>query len=149
MIWLMRIGWIGITLMLQKVIVLISRIGGEVRLPEVMGTTVIMVGEVAQPVCVRQDVLETSVSVMDCGITAPVGDIDVVGNGTNITAESMDPRNNFETVHGMPVYFGGDINDSDYEFPGDNDHDTREEILTFGTGIMGFPRTTRNHSCLL
>ena len=28
------------------------------------------------------------------------------------------------TVHGMPVYYGGDLNDSDCETPGDNDYDT-------------------------
>ena len=27
----------------------------------------------------------------------------------------MDPRNEFETVDGMPVYYGGDLSDSDCE----------------------------------
>ena len=27
----------------------------------------------------------------------------------------------------MPVYYGGDLNDSDYETPGDNDYDTWED----------------------
>ena len=30
-----------------------------------------------------------------------------------------DPRNDFETVDGMPVYYGGDFNDSDCEDPRD------------------------------
>ena len=30
-----------------------------------------------------------------------------------------DPRNDFETVDGMPVYYGGDFNDSDCEYPHD------------------------------
>ena len=49
------------------------------------------------------------------------------GDGASITAESKDPRNEFETVHGMPVYYGGDLNDSDCETPGDNDYDTWQD----------------------
>ena len=64
---------------------------------------------------------------MDIGITVPVGDIPVAGNGATIKAESKDPQNEFETVHGMPVYYGGDLNDSDWETPGDNDYDTWED----------------------
>ena len=90
-----------------------------------MGATVMMVGEVAQPTHVRQDLLETSVPVMVIEITVPVGDIPMAGNGAPITAESEDPQNNFETVHGMPVYYGGD--DSDCETPGDNEYDTWED----------------------
>ena len=86
-----------------------------------MGAMVMMVEDVAQPARVRQDLLETSVPVMDIGITAPVGDIP-------ITAELKDPQTDFETVHRMPVYYGGDLNDSDYESPGGNDYDTWEDL---------------------
>ena len=58
---------------------------------------------------------------MDIEITVPVGEIPMVGNGAHIAAESVDPQNNFETVHGMPVYYGGDLNDSDCETPADYD----------------------------
>ena len=44
-----------------------------------------------------------------------------------IMIDTADPRNNFETVHGMPVYYGGDLNDSDCETPGDNDYDTWDD----------------------
>ena len=70
-----------------------------------MGATVMLVGDVAhdQPAHVRQDLLETSLPVMDIAIMVPVGDIPMAGHGAPITAESKDPRNDFETVHGMPV----------------------------------------------
>ena len=42
---------------------------GEVRLP----STVMVVGEMAPPVLVRQDSLDASVAVMDIGIMVPVG----------------------------------------------------------------------------
>ena len=116
-IWLIRIGWIGITLMLRKNVVLM----GDDRLPNAMGSAVMMVGEVAQPAHVRQDLLVTSVPVVDIRITVPVGDIPMVGNDVPITAGSADPRKYVETVHGMPVYCGGDLGDSDCETPGDND----------------------------
>ena len=86
----------------------------------------------------RQDLLATSVPVMDIEITVPVGDIPMAGNGAPIAAESADPRNTFETVHGMPVYFGGDLNDSDYETPGDNDYDTAVPRNNFET-VHGMP----------
>ena len=33
--------------------------------------------------------------------------------------DMRDPRNDFETVDGMPVYYGGDFDDSDCEDPRD------------------------------
>ena len=45
-------------------------------------------------------------------------------DGTYNTAEYKDPWNEFETVNGMPVYYGGDLNDSDCENPGDIDYET-------------------------
>ena len=98
---------------------------GEDRLPNAMGSAVMMEGEVAQPAHVQQDLLATSVPVMDNEITVPVA-----GNGAPIMTESADPRNTFETVHGMPVYYGGDLNDSDHETPGDNDYDTADPGIT-------------------
>ena len=38
-------------------------------------------------------------------------------------ADYKDPRNEFETVDGMPVYYGGDFNDSDCEDPRDIAHE--------------------------
>ena len=69
---------------------------GAVRVPNTMGATVMMVGEVAQPACVRQDLLEASVPVMNIGIMMPVGDIPRAGDGASITAESKDPRNEWD-----------------------------------------------------
>ena len=100
---------------------------GEVRMPNAMGATVMMVGDVAQPAHAQQDLWETSVPVIDIGITVTVGDILMAGNGAPITAESTDPQNEFEIVHGMPVYYGGYLNDSDCETPRDNDYDTWED----------------------
>ena len=58
---------------------------------------------------------------------SPAGVESLIGNGAHIAAESADPRNTFETVHGMLVYYGGDLNDSDCKTPGDNDYDTWED----------------------
>ena len=52
------------------------------------------------------------------------GGIPMACDGTYTTAEYKDPRNEFETVDGMPVYYGGDLNDSDCENPGDIDYET-------------------------
>ena len=61
---------------------------------------------------------------MDIAITVYMGDIPMAGHGAPIVAESKDLRNDCETVHGMPVYYGGDLNDSDCETLGDNDYAT-------------------------
>ena len=110
-------------------------------MPDARGATVMMVGEVAQLARVRQDLLESSVPVVDIGKTVPVGDIPMAGDA----APLMDPRNKFETVHGMPVYNGGDLNDSDYETPEDHDYDTWEDWCDsdIRDRYYGFP------SCLL
>ena len=79
---------------------------GDDRLPNAMGSAVMIVGEVAQPAHVRQDLLVTSVPVMDIEITVPVGDIPMAGNGTHIAAESADSRNTLETVKGLSIMDG-------------------------------------------
>ena len=100
-----------------------------------------MVGEVTRPAHVRQDLLATSVPVMDMEITVPVGDIPMAGIDVPIAAELVDPQNTVETVYGMPICCGGDLNDSDYETPGDNDYDTWEDWCDFDirNRYCGFP----------
>ena len=80
----------------------------------------------------------TSVAMIDVGIMVPVGNIPMTGIVTPAATELADPRNSFETVNGMAVYYGGDLNDY-----------AAWEDWTFGTGIAGFSRTIRNPSCLL
>ena len=90
----------------------------------------------------RQDLLATSVPVMDIEITVPVEDIPMAGIDVPIATELADPRNTVETVHGMPICYGGDLNDSDYETPGDNDYDTWEDWCDSGDirdRYCGFP----------
>ena len=79
-----------------------------------MGSVAMMVCEVTRPMHVRQDLLAISVPVMDMEITVPMGDIPMAGIDVPIAAELADPRNTVETVHGMPICYGGDLNDSDY-----------------------------------
>ena len=122
----------------------------NVRFPNAMDTTVMMVGEVAQPAHVHQDLLETSLPVTDIAITVPVGDIPMAGQDAPIMTEFRDPRNDFETIHGMPIYYGRDLNESDSETPGDNDYDTWEDWCDsdIWDRYCGFPRMTRKPSCL-
>ena len=70
---------------------------GDVRFPKAMGSAVMIVGEVTRPAHVRQDLLATSVPVMDIEITVPVGDIPMAGIEVPIAAELADPRNTLET----------------------------------------------------
>ena len=74
----------------------------------------------------------------------------MAGQDAPIMTEFRDTRNDFETVHGMPVYYGGDLNDSDCETPGDNDYDTWEDWCDsdIRDRYCGFPRMTRKPSCL-
>ena len=59
-----------------------------------------------------------------CAVVAMVG-IDAVHTGEDLpmdcdaASDMWDPRNDFETVDGMPVYYGGDFNYSDCEDPCD------------------------------
>ena len=55
-----------------------------------------------------------------CAVVAMVG-VDAVHTGKEIPmdCDMWDPRNDFETVDLMPVYYGGDFNDSDCEYPRD------------------------------
>ena len=97
---------------------------GEARLPNTKCAPVMMIGEEAQPARLRQDSLDAPVAVRDVGIMVPVEGILMASDGTYSTAEYKDPRNEFETVDGMPVYYGGDLHDSDCENPGDIDYET-------------------------
>ena len=77
-------------------------------MPNAMGSAVMIIGEVTQPVHVRQDLLVTSVLVMDIEITIPVGDIPMAGIDVPIADELADPQ----------YTDGGDLNYSDYETRG-------------------------------
>ena len=97
---------------------------GNDQLPNALDSAVMMVGAAAQPAYVQQDLLATSVPMMDIEITVPVGNIPMTWNDTPIAAESADPRTPCATGNRMPVYFEWEFNDSDYETPGDNDYAT-------------------------
>ena len=94
-----------------------------------------MVGEVASPGYERQELSSCSLPVADVVIAKPVVDVLIVGKDIPVVAEfpdhmnTVDPDilNTFETVGGMPVYYGGDLNDSDCESVGDHDLDTWED----------------------
>ena len=94
-----------------------------------------MVGEVANPEHERQELSSYSLPPADMVITEPVADILIVGQYVPVVAESrvhlntFDPDllNTFETAGVMPVYYGGDLNDSDCELVGDHDLDTWED----------------------
>ena len=68
-------------------------------------------------------------------IAEPVADVIIVGQDVPVVIESQDHLNTFdpdllntfETVGGMPVYYGGDLNYSDFESVGDHDLDTWED----------------------
>ena len=106
---------------------------GDDQLPSDMGSAVMMVGAVALPAHVRPDLLVTSDPMMDIEITVPVVDIPITGNGTPVASESADPWNTFEIRKRMRVYYGGDLNDSDYKTSGDNDYDTADPWNNFET----------------
>ena len=57
----------------------------------------------------------------------------MIYGGTCDEAEYKDPRNEFETVDGMPVYYGGDLNDSDCENPRDIDYEAWVDWCDFDT----------------
>ena len=130
----------------------------DIGLPKAVDATVMMVGEVTSLGHERQELSSYSLPAADMVITEPVADILIVGRDIPVMAESPDNRttfdpdllNTFETVGGMPVYYGGDLNDSDCESVGDHDLDTWEDWgdsdLIFGIGIMAFPRIPKIHS---
>ena len=107
----------------------------DIGLPKAVDATVMMVGEVASPGHESQELSSYSLPAADMVITEPVADILIVRRDIPVVAESPDHRNTFdpyllntlETVCGMPVYYGGDLNDSDYESVGDHDLDTWED----------------------
>ena len=67
-----------------------------------MGATVMMVGEVAQPARVRQDLLATSVPVMDIGITVPVGTFPWLGMAPLSRLSLRIPGINLKLYMGCP-----------------------------------------------
>ena len=111
---------------------------GDDRLPIALGSAVIMVGAAAQPAYVQRALLATSVPMLDIEITVPVGNIPMTGNDTPIAAESADPRTVCATRKRIPVYYEEDLNDSDYETPGDNDYATAYPRNNFET-VNGMP----------
>ena len=148
-IWLLKIGWIGITLALRKDVALISRIRGGSPISQCYG-------------CYGNDGGRSgSAGACVTGFVGDVGSGDGYGdNGASgglshgwecrpYHTESKDPRNEFETVHGMPVYYGGNLNDSDCETPGNNDYDTWEDWCD--SDILdrhcGFPPDDAETSC--
>ena len=106
----------------------------DIGLPRAVDVTVMMVGEVASPGHERWELSSYSFPAVDMVITEPVADILIVGQDVPVVAESLDHLNTFdpdllntfETVGGMPVYYG-DLNDSDCESVGDHDLDTWED----------------------
>ena len=107
----------------------------DTGLPKAVDVTVMMVGEVASPAYERQERSSYSLPAADMMITEPVADVIIVGQDVPVVTESQDHLNTFdpdllntfETVGGMPVYYGGDLNDSDFESVGDHDLDTWED----------------------
>ena len=86
-----------------------------------------MVGDVANPGHKRQELSSYSLPAVDMVITEPVADILVAESWVHLNTFDPDLLNTFETVCGMPVYYGGDLNDWDCESVGDNDLDTWED----------------------
>ena len=86
--------------------------------------------------------------------TEPVADILIVGRDIPVVAESPDNRNTldpdllntFETVCGMPVYYGGYLNDSDCESVGDYNLNTWEDWCDsdLQNRYYGFPPDTED-----
>ena len=122
----------------------------EVRLPNAMGAMVMMVGEVAQPAHVQQDLLETSLPVMDIAITVPVRDIPMAGRGPLSRLSLGIPGMILKLYMGCPSTMEGILMIRTMKLPGIMIMTPGRTgvILTFGIGIVGFPRTTRKPSCL-
>ena len=95
----------------------------DTGLPKAVDVSVMMVCEVASPGYERQELSSCSLPVADVVIAEPVADVLIVGQNVPVVTESQDHMNTFdldilntfETVGGMPVYYGGDLNDSDCE----------------------------------
>ena len=113
---------------------------------EAVDVPVMMVGEVASPGYVHLELSCCSLPAADMVIAEPVADVLIVGQAVPVVAESPDIRNTFdldllnafETVDGMPVYYGGDLNDSDCESVGDHDLDTWENWCDSDLRNYGF-----------
>ena len=103
---------------------------GEARLPITKCAPVMLVGERIAPVRLQQDSLDTSVSVVEIGQWSQWRGFPWFAVVLMMTLSALDdsrayndPRNEFETVDGMPIYYGGDLNDSDCENPCDIDYE--------------------------
>ena len=126
----------------------------DIGLPKGVDATMMMVGEVASPGHERQELSSYSFPAADMVITELVADILIVGRDVPVVAVSPDHLNTFdpdllntfETVCGMPVYYGGDLNDSDCESVGDHDLDTWEDCCDsdLQNRYYGFPLDTED-----
>ena len=110
--------------------ILTKRVRWIVTLIMTRGILGMVVGAAAYPAYMQQDLLVTSVPMMDVGITVPVGNIPMTGNVTPVVA---DPWTACATGFAMPVSYEGDFADSDYDTPGDNDYATADPRNNFET----------------
>ena len=124
---------------------------GEAQLPVTDCTTVMVVGETAEPRPLQQDSWDASASVADIETVETAEGIPVNYGADCDESDYRDPRNEFETVNGMTVYYGGDLNDPDCTDPHNIDyevwmdwHDCSEPDED-----CGFPRMTGRLSGLL
>ena len=150
---LMRIGWIGITSINAPEGYGVDLLDMEdIGFPKAVDATVMMM--VARPGHERQELLSYSLPAADMVITEPVADILIVGHDVPVVAESPDHQNTFdpdllntfETVCGMHVYYGGDLNDSNCESVGDHVLDTWEDWCDsdLWNRYYGFPPDTED-----
>ena len=106
----------------------------DTGLPKAVDVTVMMVGELASPGNEHQERSSYSLPAADMVITEPVAEVPVVTESQDhLNTFDPDLLNTFETLGGMPVYYGGDLNDSDFESVGYH-------------GIMAFARIPKMHS---
>ena len=104
----------------------------DTGLPKAVDVAVMMVGEMASPGYESQEVSSCSLPAADVRVAEPVMDVLIVGQDVPVVTESPDHMhtfdpdilNTFETVGGMPIYYGGDLNDSDCESVGEHDLNT-------------------------
>ena len=86
--------------------------------------TVFDIGSVMD-MAVIEEVRPAVPDVFDSRAVVAIVEVDAAQTGEDIPmdcdadCDMQDPRNDFETVDGMPVYYGGDFNDLDCEDPRD------------------------------
>ena len=128
----------------------------DTGLPKAVDVTVMMVSKVASPGYEHQELSSCSLPAADMVIAEPVADVLIVRQDVPVVAESPDHMNTFdpdllntfETVNKMPVYYGGDFNDSDCESVGDHDLDTWEDGCDsdLRNRYYGFAQIPKMHS---